>query len=110
METDFEKWLSTRPPIIQELAKKYPPGQYKIAENAPYKITCPGTIVSLFAYCENGEIRVVIEPENMLPAAIEHSNSILHPQGRDHSELANDAISAHVDPQYLIPYNPTSNE
>lgn len=106
MSTEFEKWLLTRPKVIQELGRKFPPGEYKIAEDAPYSITCSGTIVSIVAYNENGTIRVAVLPENMLPSAIEHSNSILHPQRRDHSEFADKTISAHVDPQYLIPYNP----
>lgn len=104
MSTEFEEWLLTRPKIIQELGRKYPPGEYKIAEGAPYAITCPGTIVSIVAYSENGTIRVAVLPENMLPLAVEHSNSILHPQGRDQAELMKAPISAHVEPQYLIPY------
>lgn len=103
MNDEMEEWLSTRPRIIQDLARKYPPGEYKISEDAPYGITCPGTIVYLVAYYENGLIRVAVEPHNMLPQGIEHSNSILHPQGRDHSEFIDKAISVHVEPKYLIP-------
>jgi len=106
MSSEFEEWLSTRPKVIQELGAKYPPGEYKIAEGAPYGLTCPGTIVSIMSYNENGQIQVMVQPENILPAAIEHSNSILHPQGRDHSEFTDRAIGAYVDPQYLIPHNP----
>ncbi len=106
MATEFEEWLSTRPKIIRELGRKYPPGKYKIAEGAPYGLTCPGTIVSIMSYNENGTIHVLIEPEDMRPEAIEHSNAILHPQGRDHSEFKDRAIGAYVDPQYLLPYNP----
>lgn len=104
MTDEMEEWLATRPKVIQELARKYPPGEYRMAPNAPYGITGPGTIVSIIAYNENGNVRVVAEPHNMLPAGIEHSNSILHPQGRDHSEFANTGISVHVEPKYLIPH------
>lgn len=101
---EFEAWLASRPQIIQDLGKKYPPGEYQMSENAPYGITCPGTIVYLNGYSENGDVIVVLKPDNMRPEGIEHSNRLMHPQGRDHSEIAKKAISAHVDPQYLIPY------
>jgi len=102
--SEFEQWLETRPPLIKELGKKYPPGKYKIAEDAPYGITCPGTIVSIMAYNESGMIRVMVEPEHILPGAIEHMKAILRSQGRDFAELSEEAISAHVDPQWLVPY------
>lgn len=106
-KAEFEKWLSSRPTVIQDLGRKYPPGEYKIKEGAPYALTCPGTIVSIISYNENGTIQVRVDSWNMLPQAVEHSNSMLHPQGRDHSEIAHKAIAAYVDPAHLIPYNPT---
>jgi hypothetical protein len=110
MDEEFEKWLTTRPQMIQEMGRKYPPGQYVIAEGAPYGFTCPGTIVNILAYCEDGSIDVVVEPEQVRPEAIEHNNRILHPQGRDQSEFAGKAISAHVDPKYLVPFNSKADE
>ncbi len=110
MDDEFEKWLATRPKMIQEMGRKYPPGQYIISEGAPYGFTCPGSIVNIVAYNEDGSILVVVEPEQVRPEAIEHNNKILHPQGRDQSEFNGKAISAHVDPQYLIPYKPNIGE
>lgn len=102
---EYEDWLLTRPQIIQNLARKYPPGEYEMSDDAPYGLTCPGTVVSLEGYSETGEVIVSIIPGNWRPEAIKYSNRILHPQGRDHSELAKLVISAHVDPQYLLSLN-----
>jgi len=103
MNKEFEEWLLTRPPIIQQMGRKWPPGQYRIAEGAPYALTCPGTIVDLMAYNEDGTIRVVVLPENIRQEAKEHSNALLRPQGRDFSEMEGKPISAYVDPQFLNP-------
>ena len=104
MSTEFERWLQPRPRIIQEMARNYPPDvEYVIADDAPYAISCPGTIVSIAAYCEDGTIRVAIGPDDLRPEAIEHINTILHPQGRDYEQMKGTAHSAHVDPQYLLP-------
>src|SRR4051812_37418105 len=48
--TSFEEWLSTRPKSVQDLARKYPPGWYRIKKEAPYAISCPGTLVQAYSY------------------------------------------------------------
>ncbi len=101
MDKQFEDWLKTRPAIIQKMARAYPPGKYKIAEGAPYGYTCPGTIVDLVSYNEGGQIRVMVEPENVLPAAIEHAKGI-----RADFTVPDYSVGAYVEPQYLIPLNP----
>lgn len=92
----LEQWLIGRPQIIKDLARKYPPGEYRIKEGAPYGYTCPGTIVYLVSYNEGGEIRVAVMPENVLPEAMEHARRI-----NPDFTLPDDPISAYVDPIYL---------
>lgn len=100
MDKQFEDWLKTRPAIIQKLARAYPPGDYKMAPDAPYGYTCGDSIVTLVAYNENGNVRVSLKPENVLAPAIEHAKSI-----RPDFEVPLQPIDAYVDPQYLIPLN-----
>ncbi len=105
MPTEFETWLLTRPPIIQELGRECPPDtEYIMSDDAPYAITCPGTVVSIFSYCEDGTIKVVVDNKDLRPEAIEHIKGILHPQGRSYEEVKGVSPSAYVDPQYLIPH------
>lgn len=59
MNTEFEIWLSQRPQVIKDLAKKYPPGEYVIKSGAPYVVTHGGARVVLYSYFENGTIGVV---------------------------------------------------
>lgn len=102
MEKDpvFEEWIKTRPEVIQELAKKYPPGRYIIKEGAPYSITCSGSVVELFSYYEDGNVTVVLYPEDKRPEAIIHE-AIL---GILHNRVTPIApIRAEVDPKWLLP-------
>lgn len=49
----FEEWLKTRPLIIQEMAKKYPPNKF-------YKIRGKGHICTLYSYSEDKTVSVDI--------------------------------------------------
>lgn len=103
MNTELEDWLKTRPEIIQQMARAYPPGDYKIADNAPYGYTCSGTIVTLEGYNEEGDVMVSVAPENVLPEAIAHAKRL-----RPAFVVPDKPISAYVDPIYLIPINSKS--
>lgn len=49
---EFEKWLSTRPKIIQEMGSKYPP-------NIDYGMNNDGDVYRIFSYFENGTVSVL---------------------------------------------------
>ena len=48
---EWNKWLATRPKIIQKLAKQLPPDKL-------YKLKSTGHIVTLYSYDENGTVKV----------------------------------------------------
>lgn len=97
MNNEFENWIKTRPEIIQKIALAYPPGEYKISENAPYGFTYPGTIITLIAYNEDGNVRIRVKPENILPEGINHAKCI-----RPSFEISKYPIDAYINPEYLI--------
>jgi hypothetical protein len=47
----WEKWLRSRPPIIKELANRFPP-------NRLYRLKEPGHRVTIRSYCEDGTMTV----------------------------------------------------
>jgi len=58
----MEDWLKTRPKIIQELAKKYPPG---------IRLLSPDGEVFVLSYWENGSLSVSrIDPSEQYDAAV----------------------------------------
>lgn len=100
----FEEWLATRPQAIQELAKQYPPGDYKIKEGAPYGITAPGCTVNLVSYREDGIVRVVLKAKDKSEAAIQHEDMLCDQYGKtdeEREEIHSSDVQAHVDPQWL---------
>lgn len=114
---EWEEWLASRPAIIQQMAEKYPPGVYRIKEGAPYGVSCPGTLVGIFAYLEDGHIRVVVTAENKRPEAIAHEKRLGEKFGRTPEEMEaihRSNILTEVDPIWLeaVPDNeiPISNE
>lgn len=50
---EFEEWLATRPPIIQELARKIPPDKL-------YRLKTSGHRVFLYSYSEDGTCTVIV--------------------------------------------------
>lgn len=50
---DWEAWLATRPPMIVEMARKFPP-------HTLYKIKQTGQRVFVIAYNENNTLRVAV--------------------------------------------------
>lgn len=104
----MKKWLKDKPEIIKELAHKFPPGEYRIKENAPYGISCEGTKVFLHSYTEEGEIGVVVMAENKLPAAIKHEIKL----GKEFNKTPEEMIEIHkgnvlvyIEPQWLEKIN-----
>ena len=101
MDKEFEEWLKTKPAIIQELGKNYPPGKYIVKDGAPYSITCSGSVVHLFSYRESGEVSIVLYPKDKKPEAILHEAVL---------ELLNNKVTpigpirAVVDPKWLLPF------
>jgi len=47
----WEEWVSSRPPIIQALCHKYP-------HNRLYRLAGSGHRVLIYAYCEDGTVKV----------------------------------------------------
>lgn len=50
MNPDLQKWLEGRPPVIRELAKRFPPGSY-IRDHV-------GTKLWVCSYGEDGSVKV----------------------------------------------------
>jgi len=100
----FNAWLAEQPQVIQELATAYPPGTYKIKEDAPYAITNPGSKVLLISYTQSGQVGVVIKAEDKSKEAIEHEEMLCqrYKKTKEEAEQLKAAdVSVHVDPQYL---------
>ena len=107
MKTDkkqFAEWLATRPPAIQDMVSLYPPGEYKIKEDAPYGVSTPGTTVNLVSYSEDGTVGVVVMAENKTDEAIEHEKQLGAQHGRtpqEIEELHKTNIKVMVEPKWL---------
>lgn len=101
----FNDWLATRPESIQKLAKKYPPGIYKMKDGAPYSISCGGTLVHLESYRESGEIGVVVMSKDKLPACTEHEKQLCKQHGTNFEEAHALNIFLHVDPIHVEWYS-----
>lgn len=44
----IEEWIESRPPMVKEVAKKFPPHQlYRVKEGNPYRYTPAGCIVTI---------------------------------------------------------------
>jgi hypothetical protein len=100
----FEAWLATKPKEVQELAKKYPPGDYKIKEDAPVKVTKPGSTVLLISYLETGQIGVMIKGEDKSDDAIEHETMLCERYKKSKEELEKihkQDVTVNVDPEWL---------
>lgn len=104
---EFEEWLKDRPRVIQDLGKKYPIYElYRMKENAPYAISCAGTIVYLYSYIESGNVTVVVMAKDKLPSAIKHEKKLLEKFKHLHTaeeieKWHNRNISVEIDPVWL---------
>jgi hypothetical protein len=50
----YEGWVASRPPIVQEVIKKYPP-------NLLYRLTTTDQIVTIYSYSEDGTVTVDVD-------------------------------------------------
>jgi hypothetical protein len=107
MDSNFEQWLKDKPKKIQDLAHRYPPtNKYAIRDGAPYTISCSETIVSLYAYLENGEVMVIVEAKHKKQSAIEREKEIVGEwlQSEEGVKKINESnILTMIDPQWLTP-------
>lgn len=54
-------WLLTRPETVQSLAARCPPDTfYRVRPGAPYSLSSPGSICSVYSYREDGEVTVIV--------------------------------------------------
>lgn len=113
LEKNFRDWYETRPPKIQELARKYPFENYIIKEGAPYGLSCPGQLVHLYSFNEHllndsVSVRVIVLGSEKIPAAKEHEEILFNEldmklRGRTLEELHADNIMVNIDPIWLEP-------
>lgn len=100
----FEKWLAERPESIQKLAKKFPPGEYKIKEDAPYTVTAPGCTVTLMSYLENGTVGIMIKAKDKSKDALDHEAMLCEKYKKSKQEteaIHKKDVSAVIDPKWL---------
>lgn len=102
---DYEVWYMNLPPLIKELAEIYPYGIYKIKDGAPYKLTCPGSIVGLISFSADGRAQVGLLAKDKLPACIEHEKFLCKKYNKNFEESTKQNITTFIDPQYLEPYD-----
>ena len=101
---EFEAWLKTKPQEVQDLAAKYPPGDYTIKEGAPYGITVPGSKVNIESYREDGTVGVRIKGTDKSEQAIEHEKMLGARYNKSEEEMEKIHvmdIMAHVEPEWL---------
>lgn len=58
--TEFLAWLRSRPTIIQQMGRKYPPGLYRTSQACPQLPGGPYT-VELQHYSEQGHVGVMVQ-------------------------------------------------
>lgn len=101
----FNEWLQDRPPVIKDLAAKYPPDVWYIVKTgAPYGVCCAGTKVFINSYREDGWVGVVVLAKNKLPAAIEHEKMLGHKHNHSEERIAEfhkRDIAVEIDPRWL---------
>ena len=112
MSEDFENWLAARPEVIQKLARKYPPDiKYKIKEGAPYSISASGSIVELYSYIENGDVRVAVLAKYKTESAIEREKYLGKKHNHTEAEMEvihGQDVLVEIDPKWLEPLTETN--
>lgn len=108
MNKEFEEWLSTRPKVIQDLARKYPLGEYVIKAGAPYGISCPGTKVQMFSYHENGTVSVIVLARDKTPQGISHEKYLSDKFGKNIDESIEADVKVNIDPKWMEPVKITA--
>lgn len=111
LDEEFKTWYDTRPEAVKELFQKYPFPRYKMAANAPYTVNTPGTIVEVRSFRENGEVTVVVTPENLQEDAKANIKDILESKSNaaQYEELISKPVMVAINPIFLEEI-PDSNE
>jgi len=106
--TEFEKWLKDRPQCIKDLAAKYPPGQYRMKEDAPYGVSCEHTEVTLCSYMESGHVGIIVEAKNKLPRAICHEITLARKYNKldQLEEFHAKDVNVEIDPKWMTLIKP----
>lgn len=55
-EPAFREWVESRPSVVQDLVRRYPP-------NVLYRMKTSGNRGTIVAYAEDGTVRVRVRPE-----------------------------------------------
>ena len=52
----WEEWVSTRPPVVQDLCRRYPPDRLYLLKPTGHRVT-------ILAYNENGTVRIYVSAQ-----------------------------------------------
>ena len=69
----------------------------------PYGISTPGTIVRLYGYSENGDVRIIVFADRKRPEALEFERLLWQEHGKDGDPPHDKSILVHIDPQWIEP-------
>lgn len=104
--TPFDQWLNSAPPEVQALAKKYPPGKYKLAkvvpEKPPYTYIAPDAKVEIEGYALDGTVLIQVRPEDKTIARLIFERGASEAEKKIDPEHYN-AVSYNVETRYLLP-------
>lgn len=106
-QKQYDEWFNSRPKAVQDLILKYPHDrEYRMAHDAPYSISCPGTKVTIHSYIENGNIGVVVMAEDKMPEAKLHEMELSNKYGKDYDEVTKQNVRVEINPIYLEEIKP----
>lgn len=104
LQSETPNWLENAAPIIKKLAAQYPIGQYRIKAGAPYKLTCPGSKISVNGWRINGLIDVILMVSDKLPATIAHEKKLCENNSElNYEALSKSNIRVDINPIWLEP-------
>ena len=100
----YKQWYDERPPIIQEMIRKYPYDYYRMTPDAPYGITCPGSKVELLGYNEDYTVSVKISPEDFLEQTKAHIRHLCDVHKKDYNKMSSKPTMVQIHPDYMVPW------
>ena len=101
-QRDYDNWFNSMSKVVQNLVTKYPMDKtYRIKQGAPYKLSCPGTIVYIVGYRDDGQISVAVLAENKMPEAKRHELDLCLEHGTDYGVVSQQNVKVQVDPVWL---------
>lgn len=84
---NFKEWFNSRPDVIKNLIKSFPPARYQIKFGAPYSISCSGSVVTVIGYKESGDVVISLKAEDKLPRTIENQIIFCKRQNKTPEEI-----------------------